>query len=410
MKIDRKGIHFGSIENIDKKQNDRDVITNKITEQQLFREVEDIKKWREAITSAESATTPNRTPLQRIYKDVKLDTHVTSVINTRINKLLANEWKIYDTNGDVDVEATKLLDKKWFTETRVLINEALYYGYSLIQFGAIVDDEFSSVSLVPRENTVPEYNSIKKIQGIPSATDLVSFIDKPYDLWNAFIDTKDFGLLNNCAPFAIYKKNAASFWGRYLQLFGMPIRIGKTDVADTARRTNMSKMLKNMASAAWGVFDKNDEIDLVQSSGSIGNPVYKENIELANKEISKAILGQTMTTEDGSSQSQANVHERVGDIYTMSDKIFETNIMNYTILPLLVKHGIIKEGLKFNHEFVENISPKEKVNMIKEMTNAGYIFDQTFVEDFTGLKIEGTQQKDTSNVTENYLKVKNLYE
>lgn len=42
-----------------------------------------------------------------------------------------------------------------------------------------------------------------------------------------------------------------------------------------------------------------------------GAELFERLAEWLDKQISKAVLGQTMTTDDGSSQSQANVHNEV---------------------------------------------------------------------------------------------------
>ena len=91
--------------------------------------------------------------------------------------------------------------------------------------------------------------------------DLISFNEKPYRYWCVFADSGSLGLLSQVASHAIWKKNTLGFWARYTELFGMPVRIGRTDIYDTTKRTNMSNMLKNMTSGAWGTFDKNDLIE-----------------------------------------------------------------------------------------------------------------------------------------------------
>ena len=390
MKIPFTNIEIGNIQNVDKKQNVREQVTNIVTEQQLYRETENIKKWRDALTAAEQVPNPDRSALIRIFNEVFLDAQVTAVIGTRINKLLATKWVLKDANGDINVEATAMIDRKWFQDVRKYVNEAQYYGYSLIQLGAIVNDQFTDIVIVPRQNVVAKYKGVNATTGSYTAETLVKFKEKPYQFWCIWADSGTLGLLTQVSPHALWKKNSLGFWARYLELFGMPIRLGKTDIADKARKANMSAMLKNMSSAAWATFDLRDTIEFIQSGGTTGNSVYKDMSEFNNSEISKIILGQTMTTDNGSSRSQAEVHERVLDVYLQADQHFEQGVMNSEVLPLLEFHRLIPAGLKFEHVNYESMEIKlQKITAIKELTAAGYLIEPEFVESYTGIDIAG---------------------
>ena len=386
-----------TVKNFDKKQNIREQIIQGIVEEQLYKESESIKKWRDAIEAAENAILPNNYDLQRIYNEAMLDTHVGAVIGTRINKILSSEWSINNADGTKNEEITKLIDKKWFRDVRKYINEANYYGASLIQLGPIKNDEFETVNIVPRVNVIAKYKSIRKTFGMYAKEDLISFNEKPYIYWCVFADSGSLGLLSQVASHAIWKKNTLGFWARYTELFGMPVRIGRTDIYDTTKRTNMSNMLKNMTSGAWGTFDKNDLIEFVQSSVSDGSPVFEKMINLNNAEISKIILGQTMTTDNGSSRSQAEVHERVLDIYLQADKRFEIAIINKELFPILEFHRLIPQGLNFSHVENESLEIKlKKIKAVVDMQNAGFIINKEFAQTYTGITIDSVTVKQST--------------
>jgi len=405
MKIPWTNIEIGKITNVDKKQNERERIENLVTEQQLYRETENIKKWRDALISAEMVPNPDCSALIRIFNEARLDAQVTAVIGTRINKLLATKWVLKDANGDINKEATALIDRKWFQDIRKYINEAQYYGFSLIQLGPIINDQFTDITIVPRQNVIAKYKGLNPTTGSYAADELIKFKEKPYQYWCIWADTGEFGLLTQVAPHAIWKKNSLGFWARYLELFGMPVRLGKTDIADKARKANMSTMLANMTSAAWATFDSKDTIEFIQNNGTSGNAIYKSMAEFNNSEISKIILGQTMTTDNGSSRSQAEVHERVLDVYLQADQHFEQGVMNSEVLPILEFHRLIPAGLKFEHVNYESMEIKlQKITAVKELTVAGFIIDPVFVEGYIGIDIAGVGvpivpgQKEPNNI------------
>ena len=53
------------------------------------------------------------------------------------------------------------------------------------------------------------------------------------------------------------------------------------------------------------------EIEFIEAKGGTGNAVFSAKAEYLDRQISKGVLGQTMTTDDGSSLGQAAVHENV---------------------------------------------------------------------------------------------------
>lgn len=102
-------------------------------------------------------------------------------------------------------------------------------------------------------------------------------------------------------------------WMRYAELFGMPLRIGrygpgaKPDDIAVLRRA-----VSQLAADAAAILPQGMQIEFQEIANAAGGAELFERLaEWLDKQISKAVLGQTMTTDDGSSQSQANVHNEV---------------------------------------------------------------------------------------------------
>ena len=80
-----------------------------------------------------------------------------------------------------------------------------------------------------------------------------------------------------------------------------------------AEINKVEKMLADMGAAAWGLFPEGTEIDIKESSRGDAFNVYDRRIERANREMSKGILNQTMTIDDGGSlQSQVHLVSKRG--------------------------------------------------------------------------------------------------
>lgn len=70
-------------------------------------------------------------------------------------------------------------------------------------------------------------------------------------------------------------------------------------------------MLREAGTALSMVAGMETEIEFVESGKGDAFNVYDKRIDRANSELSKLIIGQTMTIEDGSSLSQSETHLEV---------------------------------------------------------------------------------------------------
>lgn len=91
----------------------------------------------------------------------------------------------------------------------------------------------------------------------------------------------------------------------------MPMRIAKTTTRDEKELAKMEHMMDSMGASLWGVFQEGTEIEVVESTKGDAFNVYDKRVDRANSELSKLIIGQTMTIEDGSSLSQSQTHLEV---------------------------------------------------------------------------------------------------
>jgi len=109
----------------------------------------------------------------------------------------------------------------------------------------------------------------------------------------------------------LFKKNGLKFWLQFLEKFGAPTAIGRYDAGATPGEINrLLAALSAIQTDAGVVVPKGIEIDLLEAARS-GTADYKTLHDTMDETIAKIVLGQTMTTEDGGSRSQAEVHHDV---------------------------------------------------------------------------------------------------
>jgi len=115
------------------------------------------------------------------------------------------------------------------------------------------------------------------------------------------------------------KENGARFWAVFIEKYGMPTSKGEHPTHATQEEIdNLLATLMAVHSQSAVAVPEGFKLELLQAMRSSGGD-YEKFQEYWDKAVSKVILSQTMTTDDGSSQSQANVHERVADNIIQGD-------------------------------------------------------------------------------------------
>ena len=99
--------------------------------------------------------------------------------------------------------------------------------------------------------------------------------------------------------------------------FGYPLRLGKYSPKATEDDINtLRRAVASIGSDFGAVIPESAILEIIESKTTQStSDTYEKLAQFVNKEISKLVLGQTMTSEEGASYSQAQVHNEVrGDI------------------------------------------------------------------------------------------------
>jgi phage gp29-like protein len=120
------------------------------------------------------------------------------------------------------------------------------------------------------------------------------------------------GLARLAAWAFLFKHYSLKNWMKFLEVFGMPLRVGRfgPGAKDDDKRV-LLRAVRDLSTDAAAIIPKGMEIDFHEVSGGSGNGLFGNMAEYLDKQISKGVLGQTMSTDDGSSLAQAQVHEDV---------------------------------------------------------------------------------------------------
>jgi phage gp29-like protein len=119
-------------------------------------------------------------------------------------------------------------------------------------------------------------------------------------------------------------------WMAFADVFGLPMRVGT--YGPGAKEEDIARLMRavaNLGSDAAAVIHESTKITFEAAPNTGGAADFFE--RLANfwdKQTSKAVLGQTMTTDDGASLSQAKVHNEVREDLLKADARGLENTLN----------------------------------------------------------------------------------
>lgn len=353
-------------------------INNSLTIQQVRLSSSDIEQWRTAIDTAKSVTNPRRKLLYELYENIEIDGHLLSVMNKRRTQITNKRvnFILKDNEGGIDDTVTSaILETPWFYDMIKYILESKAYGHSLIE---LIPDKgiVNRAELIPRMNVIPEkgmlaFNAMNPNEGVLYREDPI------YS--NHLIEAggkKSYGLLMSAAQYVIYKRGGFGDWSQFAELFGMPFREGNYQPHDEYGRAKITEALQNMGGAAYVVTPEGTSIKFHDNNGTGKSEVFKDLIEMCDAQISKIFLGNTMTTDNGSSRSQGEVHQDSEEGIILSDMIELEYMLNWTIKDKLIALGLPIPDGRFLYPDVEKLSLDKRIEMDIKLSEKVEIADE----------------------------------
>lgn len=181
--------------------------------------------------------------------------------------------------------------------------------------------------------------------------------------------------------FSVNIKNAGlDFWIQFLERFGSPWAIAKTDEDAQSLAYEVSKMLNG----ATAVIDKEEEIALIQPSNNAA--LFKEIAEYCDSQINRFMLGANLTGEVSSgSLAAAQIHNEIRGDIALSDERILCYVCNRVIEYFKALNGITEE---ITFKLFDECEPKiELASRDKTIYEMGYQPTQEYIEKTYNLKV-----------------------
>ncbi|MEG2765828.1 MAG: DUF935 family protein, partial [Acidaminococcaceae bacterium] len=249
--------------------------------------------------------------LMELFEELEgKDTHLFSQMQTRKNAVMGLDWEIMaggkeDEDNKIAEFVADVLNNNLDMEDVFLdLQDALGKGFSVMEILWNIENGKAYPKLVwrePKKFRFGEYQELRllneddEINGIELPTN--KFIVHRYRARSGKPNRA--GIMWVVTWMTLFKNYTIKDWLSFSEVYGMPIRIGKYDTASSEEdKAALMRAILSIGSDAAGVISKNTEIEFIEAVKSEGD-LYNNLAAFCNAEISKAVLGQTLTTEVG---------------------------------------------------------------------------------------------------------------
>lgn len=379
------------------KTNSSKVLSGSIEPDNKFFQPKSIKDWKNAMAAATDFENPNLAMLSQLYDNLLLDSHIKSVIETRVLRVIRSPFNLVNANGDVQDDAIALLQRPWFDDCLKYRMWASFTGVKVLElFETDTLGELSKITSLPMAHLLPHKGQIAKHAGDDSG---MSYTEGGIEKYYIQIgEARDLGILADLTPLIIAKKLAMGSWLDYVEKYSIDPRVIYTNNFSPDRENKLFDMAIQMLRNHVAVLKEGERIEALESSDKDAYQIFKELLQFINDELSKAVLGQAGTVdakEKTGTYGSMQVMQQLTEHRYQSDKLLIQNWVNKVLLPRLPQISPFYNalnGLQLEWDDSENISNTELTNRVVQLTQAGYDLDIEYLTDTLGIPILGKTQ------------------
>lgn len=196
------------------------------------------------------------------------------------------------------------------------------------------------------------------------------------------------GLARPVAWFYLFKNFDVRSWVQFAETYGKPIRIGKFGLGATeAQKDTLLRAVRNILSDAAAIIPDSMAIDLVEAKITGNVDLFERLAAWIDKQISKAVLGQTGTTDTGQHVGTANAHEQVRDDIEAADAKQLASTLNRDLVKPLID---LNMGPRKRYPRIRIFRPdqedlKELREAVKDLVPLGLRVEKSWLADKFGI-------------------------
>ena len=199
------------------------------------------------------------------------------------------------------------------------------------------------------------------------------------------------GLARAAAWSYLFKNYDLKDWVTYIEVHGQPLRVGKYHTGATeADKQVLLRAVANIGSDAAAIIPQSMLIEFVEATKQSGGgaDIYEKLANWLDRQVSKAVLGQTLTTEvQSGSLAAAKVHEDVRrDIMRSDAGQLAATINRDLVRPLvMLNRGAQERYPRIVIGLPSNIDMKQYADAVAVLVDRGMKVEQSVVRHRLGL-------------------------
>jgi len=341
-----------------------------------------------------------------LYRELLSDAHLAATLESRESATLSHDWRI--ERGDCPVRLYNIIEKWFFSiiERKMAVEDlsrdelssnlldVIYWGYQPAELTwDYTYGLWLPVSITPKPpewfhwhinaSGVPELRFLSREHPIdgepaPDPWTLICPRIKP-----SFENPYGRGVASRCFWPIVFKRAGLEFWLNYMERFGTPWVMGKIEQGGTETDlTTFTDQLKALVQDAVIAVNGNRSVEILESKNRGGNGAegFKILCDFMDSQISKTVLGHTLSTDSGAKASYAATKGAmtVRDDIQKRDITMMRSIWNDIINLILIRNGYIEtprpHAVAYHADEVET----ERATRDESLSRAGVRFSKNY--------------------------------
>ncbi len=333
----------------------------------------------------------------KVYREM-IDAHLDAVKNKRFASITSRAWTIDGSKGD-QKKAKFVEEYLWNIDLRNVISqmlEAIGFGYAVheIVWNTVQTDLGTLILPTAIKDRKQEWFKFDSDSKLLLQTNDGSRREMPE---RKFLVTRNRPTTANPYGNAVYsrcfwplafKKGGLKFWMLFVEKYGMPKAIGKVPPTATEKeQQNFLKMLAGLVRDAVAVIPQTGSVELLEAGAANANP-HKAIVDWADQAMSKAWLGETLTTEQtssGGTQAMATVHNDVRADLALDDAAMIESSINQLIRWIYEINWPNEKEIPWMNIILPEDLQEARLNRDIKLTQLGVKFNAQYITDIYGI-------------------------
>ena len=177
-----------------------------------------------------------------------------------------------------------------------------------------------------------------------------------------------YGVLRVVAWMYLFKNYDLKDWVSFCEVYGMPLRLGTYDATASEKdKAALMDAIVRMGTEAAGIVPSGTDIRFIESNKQSSVDIYERLARFCDEQMSKAIVGQTLTSDSGGSYAQSKTHNDVRKDLTEADcKAVMETVRRDLIRPLVEFNFGVRAHVPY---FVLNATDTDDLKETAEIVN-----------------------------------------